>query len=89
MSMKNPMTPTGIEQATFRFVVQRLNHCATAVLLFLQIVRKIIEAALLRISNITKVPPKNVDLIHYKCLCVWEVGGAGYVGRWRFIITER
>ena len=31
MSMKNPMTPAGIEPATFRFVAQRLNHCATAV----------------------------------------------------------
>jgi hypothetical protein len=29
--MKNPMTPTGIEPATFRFVAQHLNHCATAV----------------------------------------------------------
>ena len=25
------MTPTGIEPATFRFVAQHLNHCATAV----------------------------------------------------------
>ena len=31
MSMKNPLTPTGIELATFRFVAQHLNHCATAV----------------------------------------------------------
>ena len=31
MSMKNPLTPTGIEPATFRFVAQHLNHCATAV----------------------------------------------------------
>ena len=31
MSMKNPVTPAGIEQATFRFVAQYLNHCATAV----------------------------------------------------------
>ena len=28
--MKNPMTPTGIEPVTFRFVTQHLNHCATA-----------------------------------------------------------
>jgi hypothetical protein len=31
MSMKNPMTLAGIEPATFRFVAQHLNHCATAV----------------------------------------------------------
>jgi len=31
MSMKNPMTPAGIEPVTFRFVTQHLNHCATAV----------------------------------------------------------
>jgi len=31
MSMKNPLTPTGIEIATYRFVAQHLNHCATAV----------------------------------------------------------
>jgi len=30
MSMKNPMTPAGIEPATFRFVAQKLKHCATA-----------------------------------------------------------
>jgi len=29
--MKNPLTPSGIEPATFRFVTQHLNHCATAV----------------------------------------------------------
>ena len=31
MSKKNPLTPAGIESATFRFVAQRLKHCATAV----------------------------------------------------------
>ena len=31
MSMKNPMTPAGINPATFRFVAQHLNHFATAV----------------------------------------------------------
>ena len=30
MSMKNPLTPAGIEPATFLFVAQHLNHCATA-----------------------------------------------------------
>jgi len=29
--MKTPLTPAGIEPATFRFVAQHLNHCATAV----------------------------------------------------------
>jgi len=31
MSMKNPLTLAGIEPATFWFVAQQLNHCATAV----------------------------------------------------------
>jgi len=30
MSTENPLTLAGIETATFRFVVQHINHCATA-----------------------------------------------------------
>jgi len=33
MSMKNPLTPAGIEPATFRIVAQHLNHWATKVCL--------------------------------------------------------
>jgi hypothetical protein len=29
MSLKNPVTPPGIDPRTVRLVVQRLNHCAT------------------------------------------------------------
>ena len=29
--LKIPRTPAGIETATFRFVAQHLNHCATVV----------------------------------------------------------
>jgi len=32
---KIPVTPAGIEPATFRFVTHRLNHCATAVFIML------------------------------------------------------
>jgi len=28
---KNPLTPAGIEPASFRFIAQHLNHCATTV----------------------------------------------------------
>jgi hypothetical protein len=31
MSMKNSMTPSGIQPVTFRYVAEYLNHCATAV----------------------------------------------------------
>jgi len=31
MSIKNPLSPAGIEPATFQFLTQHLNHCATAI----------------------------------------------------------
>ena len=38
--MKNPLTPAGIEPATFQFVTQHLNHCATAVPRIMQYIPK-------------------------------------------------
>ena len=34
--MKNPVTPAGIEPATFRFVAQHLNHCAMTKTMYFQ-----------------------------------------------------
>jgi hypothetical protein len=31
MSIKNPVTPSGMEPTILRFVAQHLNHCAAAV----------------------------------------------------------
>ena len=41
--MQNPLTPAGIEPATFRFVAQHLNHCATAVLQEINVLRKTVH----------------------------------------------
>ena len=40
---ENPLTPAGIEPATFRFVTQHLNHCATAVLQWYSLYQKVRE----------------------------------------------
>jgi hypothetical protein len=41
MSMKNSMTPSGIEPATFWLVAQYLNHSATSVSLFVRAYNKL------------------------------------------------
>jgi len=45
--MENPLTPTGIEPATFRFVAQHLNHCATAVPMYIHEVLLIFLSSIL------------------------------------------
>jgi len=59
MSMKNPLTPAGIEPATFRFVAQHLNHSATAVPQAKQIYQYVNTEDQRRQYGITKHTDKN------------------------------
>jgi len=63
--MKNPMTPAGIEPATFQFVAQHLNQCATAVPHKLQLSdengNRHIKQNILAISTITSDYPSTVN----------------------------
>ena len=78
------MTPSGIEPATFRFVAQHLNHCATANLNFNseENSEKIEEANLL--SFLIKIlwSPKigNSELEE---TCVWQNLGVSLQGAFR------
>jgi len=62
MSMKNPMTPAGIEPATFRFVAQHLNHCAIAVPRTTTIIGQIILTKMLR-YRLTNIGLNEVTLL--------------------------
>ena len=55
MSMKNP-TPAGIEPATFRFVAQHLNHCATAVPIGLTVNDKKEKCVMVSTSEVRRRP---------------------------------
>jgi hypothetical protein len=55
--MKNPLTPAGIEPATFRIVAQYLNHCATAVPVWLHCnIAKGLQLHVLHVLHITARP---------------------------------
>jgi hypothetical protein len=43
MSMKNSMTPSGIEPASFWFVAQYLNHCATHIIMNYTVLNRLIH----------------------------------------------
>ena len=61
-----PSAPSGIEPATFRFVAQRLNHCATAVPLRFKEERHILYAMKLRMATsfIGHILRRNFQLKH-------------------------
>jgi len=65
------MTPSGIEPATFRFVAQRLNHCATAV----PVVNTV--AAWLLYQSIFNL------MLNSKWQCFWWIR-AGFTSAFRF-----
>ena len=51
MSIKNPLTPAGIEPATYRFVAQHLNHSSTAVPRFLVGTSRFVIGAMHRLAT--------------------------------------
>ena len=66
--MKNPLTPAGIEPATFRFVAQHLNHCATAV----EYQEYFLDGKGSRCVGLTTLPHSCAD-----CLEIWELQPPG------------
>jgi hypothetical protein len=58
MSMKNPLTPAGIEPASFQLVSQHLNHSATAVPLIIIITAE------------RNVVQKEAEKLKYNSLCI-------------------
>jgi len=61
MSIKNPLTPAGIEPTTFRFVAQHLNHCATAVPSLLTHVNEFLSVHSLFFVPYTRSAHNSVD----------------------------
>ena len=73
--MKNPLTSAGIEPATFRFVAQNLNHCATAVPQYIMItidvkttVRHVVSLYDIAVVWVLSTPPIGTVYIYlYRC----------------------
>ena len=61
------MTQAGIEPATFRFVAQHLNHCATAVPNRNEYQEYFLVGKGNRCVKLTTLPPSCAD-----CLEIWE-----------------
>jgi len=61
--MRNPLTPAGIEPATFRFAAQHLNHCATAVPNRNEYQEYVLEGKGRRCVGLTTLPPSCVDCL--------------------------
>jgi hypothetical protein len=53
------MTPSGIEPATFRFVAQNINHCATAVPIIMMYIYYIIIKEDVRLNVELPSPTKS------------------------------
>jgi len=63
MSMKNPLTPAGIEPDTFRCVAQYHNHCATAVPYTTQYHEYLLRGKGGRCLGLTSLPQSCADCI--------------------------
>jgi len=62
--MKNPLTPAEIEPATFWFVAQHLNHCATATSMLLDfIIECFLWCAIWRLRNTWQGKSSNRDSV--------------------------
>jgi hypothetical protein len=70
---KLPMTPSGIEPATFRFVAQYLNHCATAVpsQTISWFYYNVLCGRSLKVKNFSLVRNNNLYIFIYKVLFIY------------------
>ena len=74
ISMKNPLTLAGIKPATFRFVAQHLNHCATAVPCLKGSCRWVLQYSILFLKYSEM---SNHSIMHCRILFLTGLGSAG------------